>query len=356
MKNTTILIVLLALCFLVQTSAAEVVVSNVEAVQQDHPSKFFEITYDVESDAETVTITLELSADGGESWDVPVRTVEGDIGDGVEPGADKLIVWDGGSDYPDQINNQMRAKVTAEEDGGELQAGEERDFNLTDDVTITMCWIPAGEFEMGAYEDEQEAGNDEYPQHEVNIDYGFWMGKYEVTQAQWEAVMGSNPSYFDGANHPVEQVSWNDIQGFEADLDGAFRLPSESEWEYACRAGTETRFYWGDDPDYDEIGDYAWYSSNSNNQTHDVGQKRPNAWGLYDMSGNVYEWCEDWYHGNYNGAPDDGSAWNDNGSYRVFRGGDWAYLAQRCRSAYRNYYVPSYRCGSLGFRLLRSHD
>ena len=235
-----------------------------------------------------------------------------------------------------------------------IQPGEERDFNLTDDVTITMVWIPAGSFMMGRQDDEQDSDNDEDPRHEVNIGYGFWMGKYEVTQAQWEAVMDNNPAhdYGVGDNYPVYFVSWDDIQEFEAALDNSFRLPSEAEWEYACRAGTETRFYWGDDPDYDEIGDYAWYTSNSNSQTHDVGQKRPNAFGLYDMSGNVWEWCEDWYHNSYEGAPDDGSAWDDDGSYRVLRGGSWLNNPWGCRSAARHRYLPGTRDRNNGFRLV----
>ena len=230
---------------------------------------------------------------------------------------------------------------------------EERDFNLTEDVTITMVWIPAGSFMMGRQEDEQDSYDSEDPRHEVNINYGFWMGKYEVTQAQWEAVTGENPSSFDGENRPVEQVSWDDIQeDFLSQIDDDFRLPSESEWEYACRAGTETRYYWGDDPDNDKIGDYAWYYSNSNSETHDVGQKDPNAFGLYDMSGNVYEWCEDWYHDSYEGAPDDGSAWDDNGSYRVLRGGSWLRNPRYGRSAYRGRVSPDLGNYHNGFRLV----
>jgi formylglycine-generating enzyme required for sulfatase activity len=244
--------------------------------------------------------------------------------------------------------------ITFSEADGEPEAGEERDFQLTDDVTITMCWIPAGSFMMGRQDNEQDSFDNEDPRHEVNIGYGFWMGKYEVTQAQWEAVTGSNPSGFDGDNRPVEQVSWNNIHDdFLSQIDEDFRLPSESEWEYACRAGTDTRFYWGDDPDYDEIGDYAWYSSNSNSQTHDVGQKNHNAWGLLDMSGNVYEWCEDWYHDSYESAPDDGGAWVAGGGWsRVLRGGCWDINHIYCRSADRFWFDPTFRDISFGFRLV----
>ena len=245
--------------------------------------------------------------------------------------------------------------TTRQEGGGGGEPGEERDFDLANGATITMVWIPAGSFMMGRQDGEQDSYDSEDPRHEVNINYGFWMGKYEVTQAQWEAVTGSNPSGFDGNDRPVEQVSWDAIhEDFLTRIDGDFRLPSESEWEYACRADTDTRFYWGDDddPDYDQIGDYAWYWDNSNEQTHDVGQKRPNTFGLYDMSGNVWEWCEDWYHNNYEGAPDDGSAWDDNGSYRVLRGGSWNSNPRYCRSASRSRNSPNGRNYHDGLRLV----
>ncbi|MBC7324568.1 MAG: formylglycine-generating enzyme family protein, partial [Moorella sp. (in: Bacteria)] len=134
-----------------------------------------------------------------------------------------------------------------------------------------MVLIPAGTFMMGSPNNEQDRSSNEGPQHQVTLTKPFYLGKYEVTQAQWKAVMGSNPSYFRGNNLPVEQVSWNDCQTFIQRLNqlgqGTFRLPTEAEWEYACRAGTTTRFYWGDDPNYSQIGQYAWYDRNSNSQT-----------------------------------------------------------------------------------------
>jgi len=238
-----------------------------------------------------------------------------------------------------------------------IQPGEERVFELNHSINILMVWIPSGSFMMGSMDDEDDRDDDEDQVHDLNIETGFWMGKYEVTQAQWEAVTGKNPSrdYGVGDDYPVYYVSWDNIQDdFLDKLDDGFRIPSEAEWEYACRAGTDTRFYWGNDPDYNEIGSYAVYSANHNDRTEEVGTKLPNTWGLYDMSGNVYEWCADDYHDNYEGAPDDGSPWIDNprAERRVLRGGTWESNPRGCRSANRNRSLPSLWNLYLGFRLV----
>ena len=244
-----------------------------------------------------------------------------------------------------------------------LYAGFTQTFPLgTTGLTIDMVCIPSGSFMQGAYSGEVGASPSEYPQHLVTLDYGFWLGKYEVTQAQWEAIAGSWSFYFDGhPDYPAESVSWNDITNtFLQTINSqtgsnVWRLPSESEWEYACRAGTTTRYYWGDDPSYTQIGTYAWYGSNSGNTTHTVGTRQPNAWGLYDMSGNVWEWCEDCWHSNYTGAPTNGDPWlSSSSSYRVLRGGSWIDDGDFCRSAYRGSYYPSDRGNYYGFRLVRS--
>ena len=173
---------------------------------------------------------------------------------------------------------------------------------------------------------------------------------------------GNNPSSFQDDNRPVEHVSWDSAQSFITELNTAtgltFRLPSEAEWEYACRAGTTTRFYWGDDLSYTDIGNYAWYNDNSSNQTHDVGTAggtgHPNAFGLYDMSGNVWEWCQDWFHDSYTGAPADGSAWESpTSSYRVFRGGGCHNDNNNCRSVFRFSSYPDITYGYTGIRLAR---
>jgi len=232
-------------------------------------------------------------------------------------------------------------------------------LNLGGGVKMELVLIPAGEFLMGSPEDEEDRDNDEGPQHRVRIARPFYMGKYEVTQAQWQAVMGENPSRFEdcGGDCPVEEVSWEDCQAFCRKLSTRtgreVRLPSEAEWEYACRAGTTTRFSFGDSDSL--LARYAWFYNNSNSKTHAVGEKSPNAWGLYDMHGNVWEWCEDVWHDNYEGAPTDGSAWTSGGdqSRRVLRGGSWNYYARRfLRSAVRLWVTPGNRDNYSGLRVV----
>lgn len=244
------------------------------------------------------------------------------------------------------------------QNGGTIQPG----FTISG-VGIEMVGIEPGTFIMGSPSNESGRSDDEN-QHEVTLTQGYWLGKYEVTQGQWESLMGSNPSEFKnaGKNAPVETVSWEDTQEFIKKLNARERaagrlpegyvygLPTEAQWEYACRAGTSSRYYFGNDEG--QLGDYAWYNSGS--VTHPVGQKQPNAWGLYDMSGNVYEWCEDWY-GHYPTGPVTNPVGPASGSNRVLRGGSWIYYAKDCRSADRGRNTPSDRFNDLGFRLsLRS--
>ena len=221
--------------------------------------------------------------------------------------------------------------------------------------------IPQGSFDMGAPSGEQGSSSNERPVHTVTFNYDFEMMTTEVTQGMWLEVMGTNPSGFPGdLNRPVGNVSWHDCQNFvdamnDLDPSHIYRLPSESEWEYCCRAGKTERFYWGADPGETVIDGYAWWSGNSGNTTHPVAEKPPNAWGLYDMSGNVWEWCEDWYHSDYNAAPSNGCAWVDPvGSSRIFRGGCWVNNAGSCRSARRNKYSPGDHSGYVGLRLVRT--
>jgi formylglycine-generating enzyme required for sulfatase activity len=224
---------------------------------------------------------------------------------------------------------------------------------LPNGVTLEMVGLPAGQFLMGSPDSDPDAKSDEKPQHPVKVN-SFAIGKYPVTQAQYQAVMGNNPSRFqNNPQNPVEMVSWNDAQAFCQKLSQitgkTYRLPTEAEWEYACRAGTTTRYYFGDDAN--ELGDYAWYYGNSGGTTHPVGQKKPNAWGLYDMSGNVWEWCEDNYD-SYENAPRDGTAWLTNDSdVRILRSGSWNLYSYNCRSAIRIGDIPSRVNDFLGFRV-----
>jgi formylglycine-generating enzyme required for sulfatase activity len=196
----------------------------------------------------------------------------------------------------------------------------------------------------------------EMPAHEVTLAQPFYMGKFEVTQEQFEKIIKSNPSEYKGARNPVVRVSWDDAQAFCKQMSQktgrSVRLPSEAEWEYACRAGTSTRFYSGDkDDDLDRIG---WYYKNSGGRTHPVGEKEPNVFGLYDMHGNVWEWVEDDSHDDYTGAPTDGSAWIEThrGGGRVLRGGSCYIDAVLCRSAFRYGDEPVYWSDDRGFRVV----
>jgi len=195
----------------------------------------------------------------------------------------------------------------------------------------------------------------EKPQHRVRITKPFYMGKYVVTQEQWEAVMGKNPSQFKGPKNPVEMVSWDDCQQFLEKLNakvggGKFQLPSEAQWEYACRAGSKTKYCFGDDET--RLGDYAWYDKNSGNTTHPVGAKKPNAWGLYDMHGNVVEWCQDWWQDAYSyESPVDDPTGASMGRGRVYRGCGWNNPARCCRSSSRGGEPPGFRYFNLGLRV-----
>ncbi|WP_341736916.1 bifunctional serine/threonine-protein kinase/formylglycine-generating enzyme family protein [Microcoleus sp. CAWBG640] len=257
-------------------------------------------------------------------------------------------------------------KVITVNNSGETIKTEQRQAeylseNLGRGVSLEMVQIPGGTFMMGAPDNEQGGCSDESPQHRVTVPT-FFAGKYAITQAQWEAVMGNNPSRFKGEKRPVENVSWDDAVKFCKKLSQTtgktYRLLSEAEWEYACRAHTTTPFHFGETitpelVNYDGNNPYAKASKGLyRKETTDVGSFPPNAFGLYDMHGNVWEWCSDKWHDNYNGAPTDGSSWETGGSeYRVQRGGSWFNNAVDCRSAIRNRNSAGIRCSNFGFRV-----
>jgi formylglycine-generating enzyme required for sulfatase activity len=223
-------------------------------------------------------------------------------------------------------------------------------------VVFEMVFIPAGKFLMGAYPGELGASNDEYPQHYVRIETPFYMSKYAITQAQYKAITNTNPSYFRGDRYPVERVSWEMAEAYCHELSKktgkTYRLPSEAEWEYAARANTTTNFHFG--KNWTEKLANCSYSISA---TTDVGTYPPNAFGLYDMHGNVSEWCADDWHENYHNAPADGSAWLNppsDGKDKVFRGGSWHDLPDNCRVAERSHNIPANLQHIVGFRICRS--
>jgi formylglycine-generating enzyme required for sulfatase activity len=234
-------------------------------------------------------------------------------------------------------------------------------IELAPNVSMRLRWIPAGRFLMGSPASESERFDREGAQHWVRLSSGLWLAETPCTQAQWQAVMRSNPSRFTGdAQRPVEQVRWEDCQQFCAQLNArcpglGARLPTEAEWEYACRAGTTTAYNDGSDCTRPEGHDPAleklgWFGGNSGDTTHPVGQKRPNAWGIHDAHGNVFEWCSDWY-GNYLVEEQRDPMGPAQGYHRVVRGGSWPDPAMLCRSAYRCSSVPTESGYALGFRL-----
>jgi formylglycine-generating enzyme required for sulfatase activity len=224
-------------------------------------------------------------------------------------------------------------------------------LDLGNRVTVKLVRIRPGTFMMGSPDSEQGRDMNEGPQHEVTISKPFYMGVTEVTQAQYEAVMGGNPSIFKGATNPADNISWNDATEFCKKLSEKtgkkVRLPTEAEWEYACRAGSKTKFCFGDSDA--GLADYAWYKANSGDTTHPVGQKKPNAWGLYDMHGNVWEWCANWLGDYPKGVVTDPQG-PETGSAPVLRGGGWGDFPPVCRPALRFKRNSGYRYSNVGLR------
>jgi formylglycine-generating enzyme required for sulfatase activity/tetratricopeptide (TPR) repeat protein len=263
-------------------------------------------------------------------------------------------------------------KASGRSEGSQSSSGNDGDAALTkelvlkeltldlgNNITMKLVQIPTGKFIMGNPADEKNRSGDESPPHEVTISKPFYMGVYAVTQEQYEQVMGENPSGFNkGAKNPVVNVSWAASVEFCSKLSKKtgkmVMLPTEAQWEYACRAGSKTRFSYGDDNEYASLGDYAWYGNNSDFKTHPVGQKRPNKWGLYDMHGNVRQWCSDWYGQDYYSAKasDRDPQGPNTGTVRVLRGGSWCCDPQYCRSAYRRSAAPDLQISDVGFRVV----
>jgi formylglycine-generating enzyme required for sulfatase activity len=303
------------------------------------------ITYDLlGSDA---NIQLYYSLDKGITWNEPnANDLSGDIGNKITPDNGKIIIWNPLVTLPWFFSDYVMFKVAAIKGFTENVAG----------VDVEMVFIAGGTYTMGCTNEQgSDCENDEKPVHSVTVD-DFYMGKYEVTQAQWEAVMGSNPSNFSGCdNCPVEQVSWDDILDFLEKLNQKtgkiYRLPTEAEWEFAARGGNSSRGYKYSGSN--NVSSVGWYDENSGSKTHSVGQKASNELGIYDMSGNVWEWCSDWY-GDYSSGNQTNPKGPTSGYSRVIRGGGWDYIARDCRSANRGIFTPGSGGYYLGFRLVLS--
>ncbi|MEN6423126.1 MAG: formylglycine-generating enzyme family protein [Smithella sp.] len=334
MKRQTALL-LFIFFFLTILSAHAAEVKNISSKQVGNR---VQITYDLIGDENEADVDVTVKV-GGKDYKATELHLEGDLGK-VRPGQRKTVWWNVLQDFPRGLDQNVSFDVAA---GGKT---------FKDAATgMEMIFVKGGCFQMG--DTFGDGYSQEKPVHEVCVS-DFYMGKYEVTQGQWQRIMGNNPSHFSscGANCPVENVSWNDVQGFIEKLNSRtgkrYRLPTEAEWEYAARSGGKSEKYAGGD-DVDAV---AWYFSNSGSRTHPVGQKQPNGLGLYDMSGNVWEWCNDWYGDKYyNQSPRDNPGGPSSGSSRVFRGGSWFNLAARTRAANRYWNFPDFRDLIRGFRL-----
>jgi sulfatase modifying factor 1 len=310
-------------------------VKNVQSAQVGNRVQF---TYDLAGEEREAEVTVNLTVPGGDRKTADLH-LEGDVGK-VKPGRGKVIWWNVLQDFPRGLNSEIAWEITA---GGQ---------SFTDTATgMEFVFVKGGCYEMG--DTFGDGRSYEKPVHNVCVS-DFSLGKYEVTQGQWQAVMGNNPANFKdcGANCPVEQVSWNDTQDFIRRLNGktgkSYRLPTEAEWEYAARSGGQREKYSGGN-DLDRV---AWYNANSGGKTHTVGTKAPNGIGLYDMSGNVWEWCQDWYGEKYyNDSPRSNPQGPSSGQYRVLRGGSWDNRPEYVRAAYRVWSEPADRNNNNGFRL-----
>ena len=254
---------------------------------------------------------------------------------------------------PNRGNNSQSSTNRSTPSSASTGMSQAQRDRVLSELEANMVWVEGGTFTMGATPEQgSDAESDEKPAHQVTLS-GFYICKYEVTQELWQAVMGSNPSYFKGnLSRPVEEVSWDDCQIFISKLNSLtgkrYRLPTEAEWEYAARGGNRSRGYKYSGSD--NLGSVTWYTDNSGSTTHPVGQKSPNELGLYDMSGNVWEWCYDWY-GSYSSGSQTNPTGSSSVSRRVIRGGSWNRIARHCRVSLRSNYTPSIRDVILGLRL-----
>ena len=328
--------------------ACNTLAQTVTDVHFEQVNKQVKITYTLDEQAD---ISVSISEDGGKTWHAPLKQVSGDVGKQVQPGS-KTIYWDVLAEYDQLVGTNICFKVTP------AQKVEKLTFTVNG-VSFTMIYVEGGSFTMGATSEQgSDAYDDEKPAHQVSLS-DYYIGQYEVTQKLWQAIMGNNPSCFkNGSIYPVETVSWKDCQQFIIRLNSMlsrklgnkrFALPTEAQWEFAARGGNKSRnFKYAGSNNLLELG---WYDDNSGNKTHPVGQKHPNELGLYDMSGNVWEWCQDRY-GTYSQAVQTDPQGASSEMYHVCRGGSWCYGHISCRVSRRGNYAPSFYNGSIGLRLV----
>ncbi len=375
--------VFLGVVSLVAGAATAQQISNVQARQLTQTPQNIEVTYDLALPNVSGTpvpgfkVTVAFASDGTNfSILPPASSLSGDAGSGVFPGTGKRIVWDTSGTLPvGTFGSNYRAQVTVITEGEDL-----RDITimLPGEVPMVLSRIPSGTFQMGSPDSEKGRQRDEGPVHEVTLENDYFIGKAEVTQGQWKALMGNTPApecgnYGVGDSFPVNCVTYGDItgtKGFILKLNayaaatgqqgaGEFRLPTEAEWERAARAGSTSRFSFGDAltcgdgcTACPEAASYMWWCANAGRQSHEVESKEPNVFGLHDVHGNVWEWVSDWY-GAYSADPQTNPAGPSSGVNRVIRGGAWWLEAKDARSARRGSMNPVYRTNILGFRVAR---
>ena len=316
---------------------------KVTNAQFEQVGKQVEITYSLDKQAD---IAVYVSTDGGLSFGQPLKAVTGDVGKQVAAGINKRIVWTVLDEREKLVSDNVVFKV--------VPSGMDKRQFTVNGVTFTMIRVEGGTFTMGCTSEQgSDCDSDESPSHQVTLT-DYYIGQTEVTVGLWRAVMGSDPSYFKkGDNYPIENVSWDDCQTFLTKLNQLtgqkFSLPTEAQWEYAARGGKKSNGYKYSGSN--TIGNVAWYTDNSGSSTHPVGQKSPNELGLYDMSGNVCEWCQDWY-GSYTSSSQSNPQGASSGYPRVYRGGSWNFIARGCRVSIRYGGSPTYRFNYLGFRLV----
>lgn len=327
-------------------SATMVSAQTVAYVTAEQKGTHLLIHYDLSTE-KPCDISLYVSTDGGKAWTGPLQRVSGDVGQDINSG-NHIIRWEVLEEMDQLIGNDILFKVMANG-----QKPSDAQITAMKGYEPEMVFIEGGMFSMGS----TSGSRDEQPVRRVTVS-DFSIGKYEVTKAQWRAVMGSNPSYFSDCEEcPVENVSWDDVQHYIKELNALtgkkYRLPTETEWEFAARGGNKSKGYtYSGSEDCNSV---AWYDGISEGKPHPIGKKQPNELGIYDMSGNVWEWCSDWY-GNYSTSALTDPTGPARGRYRVNRGGSCDYVAQNCRTSNRHNNYPDYRNKFIGFRLVLAPD